>query len=339
MLGWNGDARECARPDMKPACLFLLVMVVALLHADDRAGVRESSPKRGAAAGRISPPAQPRSGPGGSDYPHAGIRESEHGRGGKQFWIVEPARPSPAKAPVVIFLHGYSAMHPESYRGWVNHLAKRGNIVVYPRYQEKLLTPPAEYSGNTAAAIHSALAILARPGHVAPDFERVAVVGHSAGGVGAVNYAVRAQSEGLPIPTVVMIVEPGQGMERGIKLVPMDDCAKIPESVRLLVVIGDSDGMVGAGCARTIWQDTKHVRDRSFVTVQSDERGTPPLKANHLSPVSWTREATDALDWYGYWKLLDGLMGAAFAGGSYTVDPGMGLWSDGTPVKPLKVER
>lgn len=230
-------------------------------------------------------------------------------------------------------------MHPASYRGWVNHLARRGNIVVYPRYQEKLLTPPAEYSDNTAAALRAALAILARPGRVAPDLERVAVVGHSAGGVGAVNYTVRAQSEGLPIPKAAMIVEPGQGMEGGIKLVPMDDCAKIPESVRLLVVVGDSDGMVGTGCARTIWQDTKHVRDRSFVTVQSDEYGTPPLKANHLSPVSWTREATDALDWYGYWKLLDGLISAAFDGGSYVVDPGMGMWSDGTPVKPLKVER
>ncbi len=113
----------------------------------------------------------------------------------------------------------------------------------------------------------------------------------------------------------------------------------MPAETHLLVVVGDADGIVGTGCARTIWQDTKHVRGRSFVTVQSDNHGKPPLRANHLSPVSWTPEATDALDWSGYWKLFDGLMDAAFSGRDYTVGADMGAWSDGTPVKPLKVER
>jgi pimeloyl-ACP methyl ester carboxylesterase len=230
-------------------------------------------------------------------------------------------------------------MHPQTYRGWVGHLARRGNIVVYPRYQEKLLTPPAEYTENTVAAIRAALAILKQPGHVAPDLERVAVVGHSAGGVGAVNYTVRARAEGLPVPRAVMIVEPGQGMDGGVKLVPLDDCGKMPAAVHLLVVVGDADGMVGASCARTIWQGTRHVGDRSFVTVRSDDHGSPPLRANHLSPVSWTREATDAIDWFGYWKTFDGLMSAAFADKDHTVDASMGTWSDGTPVTPLSVER
>ena len=55
--------------------------------------------------------------------------------------------------------------------------------------------------------------------------------------------------------------------------------------------------------------------------------------------MSWTPTATDALDWFGYWKLFDGLMSAAFAGKDYTVDVNMGAWSDGVAVKPLKVER
>lgn len=59
--------------------------------------------------------------------------------------IVEPAQPAPKSAPLVIFLHGWTAMTPDTYRGWVNHLAKRGNIVVYPRYQAKLLSPATEF--------------------------------------------------------------------------------------------------------------------------------------------------------------------------------------------------
>lgn len=313
--------------------IFLPVLVAALATGEPPSGPKQTDRPRPV------PPKQPAGGPGGAAYPHAGIRETVHGEGGRQFWITEPARPAPGKAPLVIFLHGYSAMTPDTYRGWVNHLAKRGNIVVYPRYQEKLLTPPAEYFSNVAASVKAALAVLRTDGHVTADLERVAVVGHSAGGAEAANYACAAAAGKLPAPKAVMFVQPGQGLARGIQLVPLDDGTAIPAETHLLFVVGADDGIVGTGCARRIWRDTKHVRDRSFVTMQSDDHGSPPLRADHLSPVSWTCGATDALDWLGYWKMFDGLMDAAFAGRQFTVDPAMGAWSDGVPVKPLEVER
>ena len=316
-----------------------ILLLVPILICTAIAG--EGNPGSGPAvdAGKPTPPKQPKTGPGGAEYPHAAYRETEHGAGGEQFWILEPSRPTPAKAPLVIFIHGWSAMTPETYRGWVAHLAKRGNIVVYPRYQERLLTPATEYFPNVTASIRQALAVLREPGRVSPDLEKVAVVGHSVGGVETANFCVNAAAEKLPVPNAAMIVQPGQGSERGPNIVALDDCGRIPAETHLLVIVGDADGIVGTRSARTIWQDTKQVRDRTFVTLQSDEHGTPPLRANHLSPVSWSREATDALDWSGYWRLFDGLMNAAFAGANYTVDPDMGMWSDGTPVKPLKVER
>jgi len=109
--------------------------------------------------------------------------------------------------------------------------------------------------------------------------------------------------------------------------------------VKLIIMVGDADGLVGTGCARIIWRDTKQVRDRAFVTLCSDAHGTPSLRADHLSPISWTRPATDALDWLGYWRTFDALMDAAFSGKPLAVDPSMGAWSDGTPVTPMKVER
>jgi dienelactone hydrolase len=284
-------------------------------------------------------PKQPERGPGGADYRHRAIRETEHGEGGEQFWIIEPAQPAPKKAPLIIFIHGWSAMHPDTYRGWINHLAKRGNIVVYPRYQERLFTPAAEYFPNVVASVRAALDVLKQPGHVAPDLGRVALAGHSVGGVQVVNYAVAARDEGLPAAKAVMSVEPGQGAERGLKLVPMHDAATMPAETKLLVVIGDSDGLVGSECARAIWRATRHVTDRAFITVQSDAHGSPPLNANHLAPVSWNRAAIDALDWLGYWRTFDALMDAAFSGKPLAVDPAMGAWSDGVPVTPMKVER
>ena len=319
---------------MKALAAILLFIGSMGLPADDAASSRVAADRA-----RPTPPGQPADGPGGSAYSHAGIRETVHGEGGQQFWITEPARPSPKKAPLVIFLHGYSAMTPDSYRGWVDHLAKRGNIVVYPRYQETLLTPPADYFPNIVASVKEALAVLGKRGHAAPDLERVAVVGHSVGGVEAANFAGAAAAGNLPPPKAVMFVQPGQGIKRGIEFVTLDDCKAIRAETQLLFVVGADDGIVGAVCARRIWRDTKHVRDRSFVTMQSDDHGSPPLRADHLSPVSWTSEVTDALDWFGHWKMFDGLLTAAFSDKPFTVDPGMGAWSDGVPVKPLEVER
>ena len=286
-----------------------------------------------------SPPKQPAHGPGGAEYPHRSVKQTEHGEGGQQFWIIEPTRPAAKTAPLIIFIHGWSAMHPDTYRGWIDHLAKRGNIVVYPRYQAKLLSPATEFFPNVIASVRDALEVLAKPGHVKPDFERVAVVGHSAGGVQAANYLVKAASEKLPAPKAAMIVEPGQGADGGIKIVPMEDCKMIPFPVKLIVMVGDADGIVGTGCARSIWRDTKHVSERAFVTLQSDAHGMPPLKADHLAPISWSRAATDALDWLGMWRTFDALTDAAFSGKPLAVDPSMGAWSDGTPVAPMKVER
>ena len=310
------------------AFLFLAAMGVALFGED-----------RSSEVTKAKPPKQPRSGPGGSEYAHGGIRETAHGAGGKQYWIIEPTQPVPKTAPLVIFLHGWSAMTPDTYRGWVNHLAKRGCIVVYPRYQEKLLSISIEYLPNLLASVRDSVAQLSKPGHVQPDLDRVVVVGHSVGGVEAVNYALAARAEHLPIPKAVMSVQPGQGPRGNMKLVPMGDCGKFAAEMKLIVVVGAADNIVGTDTARDIWRGTKQAGDRAFVTMQSDAHGSPSLDSGHLSPVSWNGLMTDAVDWYGYWKLLDSLMDAAFSGKPLAVDPKMGAWSDGTAVVPMKVER
>lgn len=292
-----------------------------------------------APAVKASPPKQPANGPGGSEYAHRSVRQTEHGEGGQQYWIIEPAQPAPKNAPLVIFLHGWTAMTPDTYRGWVNHLAKRGNIVVYPRYQSGLLTPATEFFPNSIASVRAAIEVLAQPGHVRPDLERVSVVGHSAGGVQTANYLIAAASEKLPAAKAAMIVEPGQGKDGGLKMLAIEDCKKIPAEVKLIVMVGDADGLVGTGSARAIWRDTKHVRERAFVTMCSDAHGMPELKADHLFPISWSRAATDALDWFGLWRTFDSLMDAAFSNKPFTVDASMGAWSDGTLVTPMKVER
>ncbi len=87
-----------------------------------------------------TPPSQPQTGPGGKQYLHTGVTKNRYGKGGKEYWIFEPDSPKPRTAPVIVFLHGWGGMNPLYYGAWMDHLVKRGNIVIYPRYQANLLT-------------------------------------------------------------------------------------------------------------------------------------------------------------------------------------------------------
>jgi pimeloyl-ACP methyl ester carboxylesterase len=198
--------------DERVSVRVLLLLVFGVVLAMTAGGVN---------AHAVKPPEQPRTGPGGAEYSHREVRESVHGKGGEQFWLFQPAAPACEKAPLILFLHGYSAMEPHGYRGWIDHLVRRGNIVVYPRYQATLLTPAVDFHTNTLAAMKAALALLKEKGNTEPDLGNFAAVGHSAGGVGAVNYAAGAREAGLPEPKAVVVVQPGQGPRRGVPLVPL----------------------------------------------------------------------------------------------------------------------
>ncbi len=155
-----------------------------------------------------SPPSQPASGPGGRDYKHASVTINTYGTGEAQYWLFEPASPAPSYAPVIVFNHGWLSVSPEGYGAWIEHLVRRGNIVIYPAFQD-WRTIPWEATGNAIAAVKDALGRLGGGGHVAPDLERFAVIGHSLGGAIAVNMAEQAATAGIPEPGALMLVAPG----------------------------------------------------------------------------------------------------------------------------------
>jgi len=317
-----------------------------------------------AAGEAILPPAQPDTGPGGKDYTHASATCQTYGSGNEQYWIFEPAEPKPERAPVVFFLHGWTAMEPAAYGGWIRHLARKGSIVIYPRYQANLLTPPAVMLESAIGALKAALKKLAEPGHVQPDLTKVALAGHSLGGAMCVNVAARAKAEGLPQPKAVMIVQPPGAKANGITLLPAEDPAKIPAGTLLLVVVGEHDIFVWTDPGRQIFEQATSLprADRNYVLMKTDLHGQPPLWADHFSPMAFdgtitratgaaalaapkgVNSATDALDYYGYWKFGDALCDAAFTGknrehalGNTPQQKYMGKWSDGVPVREPQV--
>jgi predicted esterase len=300
----------------------------------------------------ITGPAQPSSGPGGASYCHNSVSERSYGEGDLQYWLLEPADPKPESAPVVIFSHGWGAMDTNSYSAWLRHIVRRGNIVIYPRYQASLRTPPANMSSNAIAATATALKQLqTEEGHVRPQQDKVCAVGHSAGGNISAGIAARAAANGLPPIKAVMCVEPGKSW--GPKPIPLDNVNSIPASTLLLTVAGDQDNIVKDIDAKRVIKESVLVpaKNKNFVRMISDDHGEPPLRATHFCPVgiSANRNANDkwvdALDYFGTWKLFDALEDAAINGKNrdYALGGGphqtyMGKWSDGVPVKELEVQ-
>lgn len=359
-------------------------------------------------------PAQPATGPGGAEVAHHSVEKHRYGEGGEEYWLYEPAAPKPDSAPVIIFTHGWTATNPAPYGAWIDHLVKRGAIVIYPRYQADLRTPASEFTPNTIAALKAAFERLkTEPGHVTPRWDQCAVVGHSVGGLLAANIAALAAESGLPPMRAVMSVEPGKTRTFAPKFsVELTDLSKLPAETLLLAVAGDSDTVVGDVDAKRVYDESTKVpaANKNYITLISDNHGEPPLNASHFAPVApdltysngeWKptlnrgedgaggsgplREkikeriaerraaegsvgtpansnppveqseaaanglaafSVDALDYYGLWKLFDGLADAAFFGknrqsalGDTPEQRFMGRWSDGVPVKELKVGR
>ena len=330
-----------------------------------------------AAAQTITPPSQPASGPGGKQYVHASVTKNRYGTGGQEYWIYEPDSPRPHTAPVIVFLHGWGGMNPLYYGAWLDHLVKRGNIVIYPRYQSNLLTPIKDFLPNTLAAVKDAVHRLqTERGHVTPDFSKFATVGHSLGGVLAANVAALANESKLPRVRAVMSVEPG--ITQSPINVPLADLKKIPAETLLLAVAGDADTLVRDADAKRIYYESTRVpaQNKDFIILVSDSHGEPALQASHRAPTALNKDydsgegvggapsevadsigdarlsrrvrpetmMVNALDYYGTWKLFDALTDAAFNGknreyalGNTPQQRFMGVWSDGVPVKELKV--
>lgn len=236
-----------------------------------------------------TPPGQPSSGPGSAQYTHGSVESHVYGTGNLEYWLFEPKSPVPESAPVVIFSHGWGAMNPIVYRAWINHIVRRGNIVIYPRYQESLSTKLTKLSSNAVQAVHDAFERLAQEeGHVRPQLDKVAAVGHSAGGQISANITACAASSDLPPIKAVMCVEPGKSWGPPPLQIPLGDMATMPASTLLLTIAGDRDSVVRNVDARRIIKESVQVPplNKDFVTLMSDNHGTPPLVANHRCPTA-----------------------------------------------------
>ena len=339
---WTAETRRVIR-------LVTGAMVMTMLPLLSRARAGEDEVCRSAVSDR---PAQ-----AGPIYLHRVVMRYELGEGPRSYWLFEPAEPKPERAPVVVFFHGWFAVNPAFYGAWIDHLVRSGRTVVFPRYQNDLDTLPRDFLPNAIAATRDALGVLeAGAKHVRPDLDRVAFIGHSAGGNLAAQIAAVAPDphSGLPQPKLVAALMPGEVFPSR-----EPNLDRIPASTLLLVAVGEDDLLVGDLRGRQIFAQAGAIpRSRKrFLLFRTDRHGFPPLVAEHTAPTGANRRLdtgegvfrvfqmslseVNAMDRAGFWRIADVAIKTAFAGQTFDEairDPErfthLGFWSDGRKVIP-----
>jgi hypothetical protein len=315
-----------------------------------------------------TPPVQPATGPGGTDYvyPNAKMIGPFNSVAGSnamatQYYVFEPEGSTlPASLPVILFLHGgyarvegsYAAGDsPSNYKHWLMHMAKMGYTVVFPYYDSYLAAD--KYSENILEVWEAALEWLAtgQDGVIPPRLDsfgiQTVLVGHSIGATEALTVAQQLSldpHDDIPLPRAIAAFTPGVG-KTGIPI----DFSKISPYVRLVIVEG-SDDLTDQATAETIWASVNSsipAENRDFLQIISDAHGSPEQPGSHWFPdTNGVRDCDDGLDNRDFsvtWKLSVGLADCVLKnkncsyglGHGSDEQVGMGQWSDGQPVIPL----
>ena len=244
----------------------------------------------GSPAFAAAPPVQPKDGPGGMVDSGATIIKRGLGKAGAGSFVFYKSGPAPAEGrPVVVFLHAWGAPNPQAYGAWIDHLARTGALVVFPRFQEPNRTRPSEASAAAVRILGTTLSDLQADAEAKPDRTRVALIGHLAGAPIAANIAADAKAQGLPVPRLVFAIMPGgiasDARARGVVL---HDLSRIAPETLVLTVIGDRDARAADLAARRLLREASSVPSerKLFVRALSDDHGFPALTATLSSPAA-----------------------------------------------------
>lgn len=312
---------------------------------------------------QVSPPQQPASGPGGSNYFHQSVSKKKYGTGATAFWIYEPANPKPDSANLIIFNHGWGALNPACYGKWISHMVRKGNIVVFPKWQNDLTTLPQDFTPNSISSVKTAMDTLNNGSHVHPRYYNTAYIGYSFGGVISSNLAILADSAGIPAPKALLVCNGGNGNTGGAEL---PSYANMPD-IMLLIIAGQNDIVVADTFGRMLFDSAVLVNPpyKNHITTYFDGHGFPAVESTHNEPLSWDSayyswdffdnnsvvaasyavSKTDAVDFFCYWKFSDAITDCAFYGNNcdyaFCNTPEqryLGTWSDSQPVVEMFVE-
>jgi hypothetical protein len=302
---------------------------------------------------------QPTSGPEGDTFPYGSVTvngpywaNNRYTDNDLEYYIYEPGTPTPAHAPVILFLHGYAAFAASDYQGWINQMVQKGFIVVWAAYQSSLTSTIADYPANAQAAWTDALYRLQNytwEPHVRPytvnGVAQTMIVGHSFGGWISAWLAGQASTAipSFPLPLGLVMIEPAS-----LGLLPPINFGGISPATKMVIVSADQDNVACSADGVSIFTSTTQVpaAQKNYLFFNTDNSGTPNQVGNHYFPNTYGYKDTAAIDnrdFYVTYKLSVSAAQCLFLGNNCNVFLGngnsdqltMGHWTNGKPITPM----
>lgn len=307
---------------------------------------------------------------------HSAVQLKVLGDGAQRVYLFIPDQPSPANtAPVVLFHHGWQMMNPMNFGALIDHLVRSGHVVIYPVFQENVQTPPSHIIDNAVTANRWALDVLQEEFGLTPAKGQTLYFGFSIGAAIAINLAIDAEKYQLPAADALVLFAPGDAqyiIQEGMTYPSFyDRLQSLPNNLPVLIMTGEDDA-VGLPTARMLAKRLCHIpREHCILYVlPSSSHGQRKINAGHGSPGApdsrynfpierkrfpktlqgqhqYERSASlNQLDFYGYWKMVDGVTAGLRQGAFPTWVFGygepeqlsLGYWDDGSALLSMRIE-
>ena len=185
----------------------------------------------------------------------------------------------------VVLYHGWTDLEPDDYLPWIEHLNSEGVAVIFPRYQQSVLSSPDQMLTDAEAATRDGF-------DKAPPAGPVIAVGYSLGGGYSVVYGANAAAWNLPAPAAIYAIFPAMP-----PVVP-EPFGTVPAKTPVMMLVGDRDAVVGGSGAAALAAATAP-HPATIRTLSS----TSAFAFEHLSP-----KRTDGAAQRAFWLPLDRLI-------------------------------
>ena len=226
---------------------------------------------------------------------NAAVDVTPIGSGTTESWLYVPHGRKPRS--IVLFFHGFGTTSPADHEAWLEHLASEGNAVVYPRYivDTNLDTHRLR---DAIVGVEGGLRLL-KAKHLP-----VVGIGYSMGGRMVVEYSAVAGGLGLPVPSSILSIFPGQ---RGSDD-PIINLATLPQKVNVTIMAGDHDQVVGNDGPRQLLTRLEAIRFpvKHLHVVIVHSKGS--FVATHLSVFETSSGAKAA-----FWRPADAMIASQVA--------------------------
>lgn len=207
-----------------------------------------------------------------------------HGKGVHEFWLIYDDR-QPINDHLVVFLHGYGASNPGCYGGWIQSITKKGNAVLFPKFQIGTFLPRTKaFQRRTEYVIADAKKLMKKSLHV--DVKSLIMVGHSIGGVIAANITNDHERNGFSVSGMILC-QPGF---KYLKLGGYDTYNHITDATHLLIITGKNDHAAGRKFADKVYTTSNIRSNKTWLEHQAYQTDDLKLTAHHKDPVSPFKE-------------------------------------------------